>query len=47
MRLSKAWYTPLVRPGAYQMTASQARASHCTACPRPSHPPARKGKGAL
>ncbi|MFB6878509.1 hypothetical protein [Streptomyces sp. NPDC056323] len=43
MRLFKAWYPPLEHPGAYQMTASQARASYRTACPRPSHPPARKG----
>ncbi|MFE7617274.1 hypothetical protein [Streptomyces sp. NPDC057496] len=43
MRLFKAWYTPLAHPGVYQMTASQARAPHRTACPRPSHPPVRKG----
>ena len=45
VRLSKAWYTPPVRPGAYQRTASQPRASHRTACPQPSHPPAREDKG--
>jgi len=37
VRLSKAWYTPLVRPGAYQMTASQPRALTFVFAPQSPH----------